>query len=369
MTEVWVRRYDNLVTNAQDEAIQMALDPQGNIVVVGSSQGGFGPGQIVTVKYSADLGSVLWERRYIGPGDSFARAVAVDATGNVVVAGHTTSKTNGWDFYTAKYAAADGTLLWEQHHNEAKSNDEAWAVAIDSKGNVAVAGTAFGGSSGYDYYTAKYAAADGALLWERRYDRPAHGPDMVAGATVDANDNIIVTGYSAGAGNDLYDFYTVKYAAADGAVLWEKRHNGDAGGDDRAQAIKIDANGNVAVTGISFDPQTLYNYYTVKYAAADGALLWEKRYNGPASADDSATALALDESGNVVVAGTSMSRRCRPRLLHSQICGGRWRVAVGKALQWSRQRARSRRRSRGWPQRERCRYRHFPKQAVFIRVV
>jgi hypothetical protein len=60
MTEVWVRRYDNVVNNAQDEAIQMALDPQGNVVVVGSSQTGPAPGLIVTVKYSADLGSALW---------------------------------------------------------------------------------------------------------------------------------------------------------------------------------------------------------------------------------------------------------------------------------------------------------------------
>src|SRR2546430_11716057 len=38
------------------------------------------------------------------------------------------------------------------------------------------------------------------------------------------------------------------------------------------------------------------DYYTAKYAAADGVLLWEKRYNGPANRVDSATAAAVDGS-------------------------------------------------------------------------
>ena len=42
----------------------------------------------------------------------------------------------------------------------------------------------------------------------------------------------------------------------------------------------MDGNGNVFVTGYSFLNPQYPDYYTAKYAAADGALLWEKRYNG-----------------------------------------------------------------------------------------
>ena len=49
--------------------------------------------------------------------------------------------------------------------------------------------------------------------------------------------------------------------------------------------MAVDGSGNVVVTGYS-DNGTNDDYYTAKYAAADGALLWEKRYNGPANGDD-----------------------------------------------------------------------------------
>ena len=55
----------------------------------------------------------------------------------------------------------------------ARSNDddEARAVAVDG-GNVVVTASSWNIYLGYysiDYHTAKYAAANGALLWERRY--------------------------------------------------------------------------------------------------------------------------------------------------------------------------------------------------------
>src|SRR5438034_962365 len=78
-----------------------------------------------------------------------------------------------------------------------------------------------------------------------------------------------------------------------------KRYNGPANGFDRAAAVAVDGSGSVVVTGASWNG-TNADYYTAKYAAADGALLWEKRYNGPANSGDYARAVAVDGSDNVV---------------------------------------------------------------------
>jgi len=88
-----------------------------------------------------------------------------------VVAGYSYPETNG-DFYTAKYAGANGSLLWE------KRSEGGRTVAVDSSGNVMVTGYSYGTNSIEDYYTAKYAAADGALLWEKRYNSSANGEDQ-----------------------------------------------------------------------------------------------------------------------------------------------------------------------------------------------
>src|SRR6185369_12992590 len=117
------------------------------------------------------------------------------------------------------------------------------AVVVDASGNVAVTGYSNNGNDN-DYYTAKYAAATGALLWEKRYNSPANGDDVAQEIAVDASGNIVVTGCSAGG------YYTAKYAAANGTLLWEKRYNSPANGNG-AQAVTVDASGNVAVTGRS----------------------------------------------------------------------------------------------------------------------
>jgi hypothetical protein len=151
----------------------------------------------------------------------------------------------------------------------------------------------------YDYYTAKYAAADGALLWEKRYNGPGNDDDWAQALAVDASGNVVVTGYSD------WDYYTAKYAAADGALLWEKRYNGPANSIDSASAVAVDGSGNVVVSGYSGDDGYYSDYYPAKYAAADGALLWEKRYHGPANGYDSASSLALGPNGMVAATGSS----------------------------------------------------------------
>ena len=88
-------------------------------------------------------------------------------------------------------------------------------------------------------------------------------------------------------GNAQGDVYTAKYAAADGALLWEQRYNGPANQADHANALVLDDAGNIVVTGDSVGQGSNSDYYTVKYAAGSGEVLWEARYNGRSKNDDS----------------------------------------------------------------------------------
>jgi len=279
----------------------LAVDGDGNVIVTGS-----GSNDYYTAKYATANGALLWERRYNGPANSRdeARAVAVDAGGNVVVAGYSNNRTNN-DYYTAKYAAADGALLWEKRYNgPANTDDEAYGVALDGSGNVLVTGYSSNGTNN-DYCTAKYAAGNGALLWEKRYNGSANSDDVAHAVAVDRSGNVVVTGTSYNETNA--DYYTAKYAAGNGALLWEKRYNGPAKGNDIAQGVSVDGNGNVVVTGYSGNG-TNADYYTAKYASGDGALLWEKRYNGPAKGNDfvgGSRGLALGPNGMVAITGSS----------------------------------------------------------------
>src|SRR5438128_11400825 len=98
--------------------------------------------------------------------------------------------------------------------------------------------------------------------WVRRYDGPAgNGIDFANAIAVDASGNVFVTGKSAGNGTN-YDFATVKYNSS-GVQQWAARYDGPAGnGIDYANAIVADGLGNVYVTGPSAGKGTNFDYAT-----------------------------------------------------------------------------------------------------------
>jgi hypothetical protein len=291
----WVNSYAGL-GNGGNGASDLAVDSRGDVVVTGSSAGGSTlAGEWATIKYSSD-GSPLWTNLYNMPGvvDDAPSALAIDRSGNVVVSGGSGTG-GGWtsDATTIKYSAA-GEPLWTNHyHGPINGTDSGAGVAVDTSGNVFVLCTSAGsgGNPSYDYATIKYSSA-GVPLWTNRYDgRGKQLGDVPVAIVVDGNGNATVTGYSDN-GTD-YDYATMKYSSV-GVALWTNRYNGDANGDDQAEAMAVDASGNVFVTGWS----PPIGYLTIAYSSA-GVPLWTNRYEQYGGA----YAIAVDPSGNVVVTG------------------------------------------------------------------
>ena len=305
---LWEVRY-NGPGNGNDYPNDLALDADGNVLVTGQSVGAGSGLDYWTAKYAGTSGALIWEVRYNGPGNDAdsSLAVTVDASGNVIVTGQSTGVGTNRDYYTAKYTAANGALVWEKRFNgSANALDSAIDVAVDAAGNVFVTGEVRYVSSNPDYHTVKYAAANGAVLWEKRYNN-GNLFDYARALAVDGAGNVIVTGYSY-SGTSAADYYTVKYAATDGAEVWAVRYTSPESHNDIPIGVAVDAAGNVVVTGSSFEVASQFDGYTAKYAAANGALLWEKRYNNPGSSYDDVSGLALDASGNVVITGDSQTR-------------------------------------------------------------
>lgn len=105
------------------------------------------------------------------------------------------------------------------------------SLAVDGEGNVYVTGRWPGEER--DYVTAKLSPG-GDQLWEARYNGPAGMSDEPASLAVDSEENVYVTGTSAGSGTGI-DYATVKYSAQ-GEELWVARYR--HGG---ASALAVDA--------------------------------------------------------------------------------------------------------------------------------
>jgi len=192
---------------------------------------------------------------------------------------------------------------WAKRYNgTGKGDDEASALAVDTQGNVYVTGYSTGVNSSADYTTIKYSAA-GEPLWVKRYNGPGNDWDQARALTVDTQGNVYVTGVSVGVGA-TYDYATIKYSPG-GERLWARRYGAQGGNYDGARDLALDSQGNAYVTGGSYGWDSYNDCATIKYGPS-GEQLWVWRYNGPDNMDDYANALAVDAQGKVYVTGESI---------------------------------------------------------------
>ena len=184
--------------------------------VTGYSSGAGTGNDYATLKYDSG-GSLLWAMRYDGPGNlgDNATSLALDSAGNVYVTGYSWGSGTGYDCATLKYDT-DGNLLWEMRYNSLGATDDlAVDLAMDSWGNVYVAGRSYSTYTRADYLTLKY-DSDGNLRWAMRYDGPGNGDghtrdyDIARAIALDTASNVFVTGSSLGSGTS-YDYATIKY--------------------------------------------------------------------------------------------------------------------------------------------------------------
>lgn len=306
--ESWAVRYDN---GGVDKSNAIGIDDFGNVFITGSSNSaGVGTEDYLTIKYNS-AGSEEWTSRINGSGGSvdIAYALVIDSSGSIIITGGSVGSGSGYDYFTIKYSSA-GDTLWTRRYNGPKnSKDIAYSIALDDSQNIFITGESEGltGTHGIfeDYATVKYNPA-GDFQWAARYNGPAGDYDKANSICVDTEGNIYVTGVSdggsSGSGDPHFDYATIKYNSA-GLTQWIRRYN-SSNGEDEGVMVKADELGNIFVTGFSSDVSTFADYATINYSA-DGDTTWISRYNGPASNDDRASSLAVDNLGNVFVTGKS----------------------------------------------------------------
>jgi hypothetical protein len=317
----WVQRYTgtgngiNLLDS--DRLSGMVIDNLGNVYVTGTSYGEIPFSDpfdhigmsFTTIKYDSN-GTQKWVRKFnelntINPGRDYARALAVDNSGNIYVTGESVGMNGPLDFneecVTIKYNSF-GDSLWTRIYlvdPNSVHGISPIAIAVNNSGYVFVTGAcAYSVMTGTDYFTIKYNSA-GNFQWASMYTGPGNGTDYPTSIAVDVND-VYVTGMSMGStGND---YATVKYNFS-GVQQWAQRYNGPGNGDDAANSIKLDASGYIYVTGSSVrDKSGVMDIATIKYDSF-GNQKWLERFNGIENESNAGYSLALNSLGDVFVTG------------------------------------------------------------------
>ena len=281
----------------------------------------------------AVLPLTYWTERFGGTNSEDCRAVAVDASSNIIVTGFYTGTTNlggsnfgtfGFnDVFLAKYNI-DGVHQWSASFGGSLF-DQGMSVAVDGSGNVVLTGffagsVNFGGGNlvsagGDDIFLAKYNAS-GAYQWSFRFGGTSNDHGLAVAA--DKSGNVLLTGYFQNTANfggsnlvsaGSNDIFLAKFNAS-GVHQWSQRFG--TGGIENGQGVAVDGSGNVLITGYYFGANlnlggsTLVNtggeqVFLAKYDAA-GVHQWSQSLGGTTS--DFGNAVAVDKSGNVFLAGS-----------------------------------------------------------------
>ena len=177
-----------VTTTSVDVVMDFAADGSGNVIVVGSNTIGGQGNNFYVQKLSNTLGST-WTFTYNGSSslDDVAKAVDIDASGNVYIAGYSTSSTLGKELTLIKLNSS-GVQQWVQTSGFS-GNDEANDMILDASGYIYITG--YKTSSTQDYYTAKYDGS-GTIIWET--EMAGLMTDYATNIALDSLNNVIVTG-------------------------------------------------------------------------------------------------------------------------------------------------------------------------------
>jgi hypothetical protein len=172
------------------------------------------------------------------------------------------------------------------------------ADELISVGNTSVAG------QGANILLTKYTGT-GAIAWQRNFNAGAAKNDYGVALARDNAGNIIVCGITDNSTTTNADIVLLKYNSA-GTLLWSKTYNSTFSKNDAGTAIKIDASNNIYVAGSSEGSVTNnFDYLLLKYTSA-GVLTWSNRYDY-AGLTEVPVSITIDASSNIVVAGGSAS--------------------------------------------------------------
>ncbi len=306
--EVWRSGY-NGTANDWDSYLALALTPDSAVAAAGYVVNAATGRDVVVAKLRRSTGETLWVRTWNRSGTSFdmGLAVAVDAAGNIFVAGKTYTAATDSDYVTLKYEP-DGTLAWAQTYHNA-GGDVARAVVPDGRGGVFVTGrsNAVAGNAAADYLTIHYDAS-GSARWTARYNGPGNAGDFPTAAVLDRAGNLYVTGYSWTGSVPQYDYCTVRYDTTSGDTVWVRRYDGTASSPkaDFAYGITTDDSGYIYVTGRAGEVGSWYDATTVKYHP-NGGQVWVNRFDAGDLGLDGGSHIAVDAGYRVFVAGFSES--------------------------------------------------------------
>jgi hypothetical protein len=292
-----------LGTAANDYPHAVALDAQGNVYVAGVTYGAFpghdnaGASDAFVAKLGAG-GDVAWVKPLGTAGDEYASGLAVDPQGNVWISGVTSGAFPGYanaGYDDAFVARVDATGAVSVRQFGTAQRDSAEAAAVDAQGNVWISGITAGDVA----FVARLDAAGETAAWT---ELDALAFMSCPGLALDAQGNAYLSGAvdrSPSMTFPIVGVFVAKISTGGAAQVTELPHDAEfayLGG------LAVDGLGNAWVVGIQ---ETVAHFWDAWITRLDASLAVAWPIGFPFGLDTDAAQVAVDPLGDVYVAGSA----------------------------------------------------------------
>jgi hypothetical protein len=297
-----------------DTAFSLAWDfgnPRGNLYVVGTSSSFSTYLEGIVVKFGENLeepATAVKMSGFTGNGEFFDVAVPIGVTSNnIAVVGYVPHNNRDPAVYWLSKTDLSTVAAKRLQVFTGTQHDRATAVAYDSLGNTIVAGFTDSGTvspfTGRVSFLVKFSDPD-TIAWQVAFEPLNAEGSFPSALAIDGNNNIIVAG-SFNLPGRVWDAYVAKFNSTNGNLIW-MRTLAD-GRNDNAYGVAVDNVGNIYVAGTtnSFKAATDRDIFVAKFDPA-GNLLWFRTINLGAG-DDIAYSIAVIQYDHVYITGVTYS--------------------------------------------------------------
>lgn len=296
---IWNKIYS---TNLQDSAVAITSNNNQGIFITAWSIGAGTYNDIVTLKYDFATGDLLWANRYATALDERPAAIVAD-NNYVYVTGWGVRNTTLRDMITIKYNASTGDTVFVRYYNNSAGGEYGRSIDIDNAGNIYVTGRSDVGGA-QKFTTIKYDPS-GNQLWVSIYtgQYSSSFDDAFIIKAEGSGNAVYVTGICNGSIPNTTNILTIKLGGPDGALWWDKRYNGPLNHDDRPCGLALDNSGQyIFVGGYASRPGTVQDFFAIKYNAATSDSVSAIFYAGSTNIEF-AYSMAKDNSDNIYLTG------------------------------------------------------------------
>ena len=345
--------------SADDRGHNVCTDASGNVYLTGitfstntiatsgSHQTSFGGGQDAFLVKFHTLGSRLWSTYYGGSEPDYGQKICSDASGNILLVGHTWSNNNiatigsyqtsggtNIDAFIVKFNS-NGVRQWGTYYGTTLS-EFGNGICSDAFGNIYLAGQTYSANNiatpgshqpslggGDDAFLVKF-NTNGVRQWATYYGGSDY--DRADGICIDVSGNVYLIGTTKSNNNISTSgaFQTIINGGEDAFIVkfnqngirqWGTYYGGNS--DDRFNSACVDPFGNICIVGSTSSNNNIsttgshqsiiggnQDAFLVKFNT-NGVRQWSTYYGG--SAADIGNAVCSDASGNIYIGGDAQS--------------------------------------------------------------